>query len=81
MKQHSHNFQDLTGQKMHRLTFISFVETDWRGNAIWKVKCDCGVEFTIRAASVKNGNTRSCGCLRKERCKTGFKKFLKHNTL
>jgi hypothetical protein len=78
---HAHNFQDLTGQKMHRLTFLHFVEIDWRGNAIWKVKCDCGTEFIARAASVKIGNTRSCGCIRIERCKTGFKKFLKHNTL
>lgn len=26
-------------------------------------KCDCGKETTVRAASVKSGNTKSCGCL------------------
>jgi hypothetical protein len=26
-------------------------------------RCDCGKETTVRASSVKNGNTRSCGCL------------------
>lgn len=78
---HAKNFQDLAGQKMHRLTFLYYVgKTDSR-NAIWRVKCDCGTEFDVAAYCVKNGHTRSCGCIRIERCKTGFKKFLKHNAL
>ena len=72
----AHNFQDLTGVKMHRLTFLRYVGKNESRNAIWRVRCECGVEFDTVATNVKNGHTRSCGCIRIERCKTGFKKFL-----
>lgn len=63
---HAYNFQDLTGQKIHRLTFLEFVELNENRNARWKVRCDCGTEFIVSACSVKYGTTRSCGCLRAE---------------
>lgn len=68
---HARNFQDLTGRKFHRLTFLEFVDKNENRNAIWKVRCECGTEFNVVAASVKNGNTKSCGCLKVERCKKG----------
>ena len=67
------NFQDLTGQKIHRLTFLEFVGTNENRNAIWKVRCECGVEFEVVASSVKSGQTKSCGCLRVERNKNRHK--------
>lgn len=69
--------EDLTGQKMHRLTFLHYVGQNDTRNSIWRVRCDCGTEFEVAASEVKRGNTRSCGCIRKERCATGFKKFYK----
>lgn len=30
-------------------------------------RCDCGTEKLVRPANLANGNTKSCGCLRKER--------------
>ena len=72
----AHNFQDLTGQKIHRLTFLEYVGKNDSRNARWKVQCECGEIFVVTATSVKFGTTYSCGCIRKERCKTGFKKFL-----
>ena len=73
---HSKNFKDLTGQKIHRLTFLEYVGRNESRNARWKVKCDCGTVFEVTATAVTHGSTHSCGCLRIERCKTGFKKFL-----
>ena len=73
---HAKNFKDRTGQKVGRLTFIRYLETNKRGNAVWLVRCDCGTEFPVVAAMVKPSNTMSCGCLRKERCLSNFKKFL-----
>jgi hypothetical protein len=64
--EHSRNFQDLTGQKIHRLTFIEYVGKNYSRNAIWKVRCDCGTIFNVLASSVKHGTTYSCGCLRIE---------------
>ena len=70
---HAKNFQDLTGQKMYRLTFLSFVGRNEQRNSRWKVRCDCGTEFIVTACSVKNGQTRSCGCYRIENNKNRHK--------
>lgn len=37
------------------------------GNSIWLFKCDCGNEKEIVFTQVKNGYTKSCGCLQKEK--------------
>lgn len=70
---HARNFQDLTGQKMHRLTFLEYVGKNENRNAIWKVRCDCGTEFDVVASSVKRGHTWSCGCYRIENNKNRYK--------
>ena len=59
---------DLTGQVFGRLT----VETDAgtaHGHSLWACRCSCGATHTVSAASLRNGNTASCGCIRKERKK------------
>lgn len=66
--------QDLTGMKMHRLTFIERVGKTKNGNAIWKARCECGTVFNVEAANVKKGVTRSCGCLRAERNRQRLKR-------
>lgn len=57
--------EDLTGMKFGLLTVI---ELDHRenGHSYYKCKCECGNECIIYSYSLKNGNTRSCGCLRKK---------------
>jgi hypothetical protein len=61
---------DLSGQRFGRLTAIAgkrkldrnrVTRTTW-----WRCICDCGSLIEIRAKSLRNGNTRSCGCLRQE---------------
>lgn len=37
-----------------------------RGKIIWLFKCDCGVFIEALGTSVKNFNTKSCGCLNTE---------------
>ena len=34
--------------------------------ARWRCVCDCGNTCTVRADFLKNGWTKSCGCLRRE---------------
>ncbi len=34
---------------------------------MWECQCDCGEKAIVEGASLKNGLTRSCGCLNKER--------------
>ena len=52
---HSKNFKDLTGQKIHRLTFLEYVGRNESRNARWKVKCDCGTIFEVTATAVTHG--------------------------
>lgn len=52
---------DLTGQRFGRLVAI---EVAGRGKyRLWKCRCDCGKSTVVDGASLRTGNTRSCGCL------------------
>ncbi len=73
---HPKNFIDLTGHKIERLTFLEYVGRDEKGNARWKVRCDCGTEYVVTAHNVTHGSTRSCGCYRIEKLKARHKKQL-----
>lgn len=58
----------------NRLTFVRFshfVEYKHKGKFVQKIphdvyQCSCGNQKTIERYKVKNGRTRSCGCLAKE---------------
>ena len=50
-----------------RLTALRFVEVNANGKAIYLFKCDCATLVSLRRDMVQTGNTRSCGCLRKEK--------------
>ena len=45
-----------------QLTQLEFSHRDNRSQAYYYYRCVCGAVKVIRASSVKNGNTRSCGC-------------------
>jgi hypothetical protein len=57
-------FQDLRGKRFGRLTIISRVKTQEKGDVIWHCKCDCGEETDVSRGNLKNKSTNSCGCLR-----------------
>lgn len=57
---------DLTNKKFGRLTAKEIVRTvPGKGN-IWRCECECGGEKEVPAAYLRNGHTKSCGCLNKE---------------
>lgn len=58
-------FVDLTGQKFGRLTVVERAENKGKRTA-WLCKCDCGNYLKVKGSSLKNGYTKSCGCLKKE---------------
>ena len=58
-------FIDLSGQKFGRLTVISRAKSNTR-DARWLCKCICGNEKIILGYNLKNGITKSCGCLQRE---------------
>jgi len=59
---------DLVGQVYGRLTVLSRAEKlPGSGRARWLCGCECGMEKIIGGDSLRNGHTKSCGCLQKER--------------
>ena len=59
--------KDLTNQKFNKLTVLYMLPNRKDGNIVWHCKCDCGNELDIISQSLINGNTKSCGCLKKEK--------------
>ena len=56
---------DLTGRRFDRLEVVAFVGLKWR-NAVWACLCDCGNTTIVKAGELRNGHTRSCGCIKVE---------------
>src|SRR5262249_10587197 len=57
----------LVGRKFGRLTVTRYVDhTIKTRQARYIVECSCGRSKTVWSKSFVSGNTRSCGCLRKE---------------
>lgn len=55
--------EDLTGQKFNRLTVLN--EHQYKNKkTYWKCRCDCGTEVWVWSGNLKNGEVKSCGCMR-----------------
>lgn len=75
--------KDLTGQRFGRLTVLR------EGNRIidggyamshkarWICRCTCGNETVVLGENLRQGNTRSCGCLGAEKRREGQKKWFR----
>ena len=68
-KNNNINFIDLTGQKINRLIIIRRVNNSQNGRARWLCQCECGNKTIVIGKNLRNGNTKSCGCLRID-CRT-----------
>lgn len=53
---------DLTGQRFGLLSVIELAGSE-KERKVWRCACDCGRETRVPTAMLRNGNTRSCGCL------------------
>lgn len=59
-------FVDLTGMKFNRLTVRNYFGRGKSNCALWLCDCECGKTTVVRTAELKNGHTKSCGCLFRE---------------
>ncbi|MCH5462455.1 alcohol dehydrogenase [Lactobacillus sp. LC28-10] len=64
---------DLTNQRFGRLTVTGFAGKGKNGNALWNCRCDCGEEIVADGYLLRKGNTKSCGCLRRQRGREAMK--------
>jgi len=71
---------DLTGQTFNRLTAIrSIGGRNKKNNILWLFRCACGNEIICSASTVKEGTTKSCGCLKIDRAVEGIEEKRKRN--
>lgn len=56
---------DLTGQRFGRWSVVAFVEKI-KSKTRWLCRCDCGNEAVVYGFSLRNGQSQSCGCLKRE---------------
>lgn len=66
--------KDLTGKRYGRLQVIGVDDTRNTRKTFWYCQCDCGNIKSIRSDILQSGNTRSCGCLKKEQDKINLVK-------
>jgi len=75
---------DLTGERFGQLIAIRIAGKNKQGTYRWLCLCDCGNEHIVKVASLREGKTRSCGCLSENKPKRKSKhnacKSLEYNS-
>lgn len=67
---------EMEGLRFGRLTVIGRAENVSSRQAYWNCICDCGNMTVVNGCSLRSGQTKSCGCLWKEKIIEGS---IKHN--
>lgn len=58
-----HRIKNEVGNKYGNLTILEYAGTFGR-IAYWKCQCDCGNIIITRGSDLRNGHTKSCGCIK-----------------
>ena len=53
----------MIGKKFGRLTVLEELSERKNGGKVYKCVCECGKYIDVRGAFLRNGQTKSCGCL------------------
>ncbi len=59
--------KDMMNKKIGRLTVIKKDTVKSQRKIKWICKCECGNITSVIGTTLRNGNTKSCGCLQKEK--------------
>ena len=73
------SFIDLTNKTFGRLTVISISHKGSHGVWFWNCRCACGNICVKRGYHLRNGSTKSCGCLEKENLERLHGTQIKHH--
>lgn len=57
---------DLVGKRFGKLTVVAFDRLQ-NHKTYWKCVCDCGLTVVTVGNNLRTGNTKSCGCIHRER--------------
>lgn len=67
--------RDLTGQRFGRLIALYQYGASGPGRIWWWCRCDCGSELAVRAGGLTCGNSKSCGCRKREALADGVQRL------
>lgn len=70
--------KNLIGQRFGRLVVIERAENGKDGRVRWLCKCDCGNNKIVIGKLLLHGDTKSCGCLNKEKASERAHNRIKH---
>lgn len=68
---------NLTGKRFGRLVALHSTDKRKDNKIIWECKCDCGNLHHTLGRYLSDGDTKSCGCLNKEKLQAGTTKLKK----
>jgi hypothetical protein len=57
---------DLISKKYGRWIVVKQAGRNDQGNVLWECLCDCGNIGIVTSSSLNSGNSKSCGCLRRD---------------
>jgi hypothetical protein len=55
----------MVGRRFERFVVQRRAGNDAHGNAMWVCVCDCGTTFAAKGYKIRDGRSKSCGCLNK----------------
>jgi hypothetical protein len=67
-------YKDLSGERFGRWKVIRRVDSDECGHVMYRTLCDCGWIGTVKAYALRNGSSKSCGCLAAELTRENWRK-------
>ena len=66
---HRYDREDLTGKTFTRLTVVERgrdIKFESSTKSTWLCECDCGNIIKVTSGALKSGNTKSCGCYKRD---------------
>lgn len=57
---------EMVGKKFGNLEVLRFSHRNKKGDSFWECSCSCGQNSVVRGTDLKNGHTRSCGCIQRK---------------
>lgn len=69
---------DITGERFGRLVAIERAQNESGSkdrHSLWLCQCDCGKTVLVKLDKLRGGDTKSCGCYKRDLCAERIKKF------
>lgn len=70
-KMRKDNFTDLSGKVFGKLTVLREAPRNRKKDIQWACLCECGTKAVVGGGQLREGRTKSCGCLRHEQHNLG----------